>query len=113
MLRFSCPKCKTVNQQPDSSAGQVVACASCQQKMRVPAPRVAAPRKQPVEKLDVLEEVPDTEEEIEEVEPVEPRDEEDDRRGRKRGGSRDPDLGEKVKTHEAGSFQGVGGSVVC
>src|SRR5712664_2058591 len=37
MIRFSCPRCKTVLQAPDGSAGKKCKC-SCGQRLQIPAP---------------------------------------------------------------------------
>src|SRR5207247_8575649 len=41
MIRFSCPRCKTILESPDDSAGTAMTCP-CGQRLEVPAPRVKA-----------------------------------------------------------------------
>ncbi len=45
MIRFACPKCKTVQQANDDQAGAVIGCPSCKTPLR--APRPAAPAAPP------------------------------------------------------------------
>lgn len=39
MIRYRCPKCKTVLTAADSEAGSVIGCPHCGERLRVPAPR--------------------------------------------------------------------------
>jgi hypothetical protein len=63
MIRFTCPKCKEVNRRSEEEAGQVVACSSCKQKLRVPAmkkaeskPARSKPKEEPLDDLEVVSE---------------------------------------------------------
>jgi hypothetical protein len=38
MIRFACPRCKVVVQQPESAAGTQFACPSCGQRLQIPVP---------------------------------------------------------------------------
>ncbi len=38
MIRFMCPRCKAVLEQPDNAAGQKMACPACNQRLQVPLP---------------------------------------------------------------------------
>jgi ribosomal protein S27E len=36
VIRYRCPSCRNVDERPDRDAGQIVACGTCGQKLRVP-----------------------------------------------------------------------------
>lgn len=36
MIRFACPRCKSVLKAPDRKAGSKVACPKCQQRLQIP-----------------------------------------------------------------------------
>lgn len=38
MIRFACPRCKSVLEAPDRKAGSKVACPKCQQRLQIPVP---------------------------------------------------------------------------
>jgi hypothetical protein len=38
MIRFACPRCKSVLESPDEKAGGKVNCPKCQQRLQVPVP---------------------------------------------------------------------------
>lgn len=38
MIRFACPRCKSVLEAPDPKAGSKVACPKCQQRLQIPIP---------------------------------------------------------------------------
>ena len=38
MIRFACPRCKTVHERPENEAGSKFACPNCQQRLQVPLP---------------------------------------------------------------------------
>jgi S1-C subfamily serine protease len=43
MIRFACPKCKTILQAPDQAAGSRLACGRCGQQLQLPASPAKAP----------------------------------------------------------------------
>jgi hypothetical protein len=44
MIRYRCPSCRNVGERPDRDAGQVIACGTCGQNLRVPpAPKDVLP----------------------------------------------------------------------
>lgn len=52
MIRFSCPRCKTTLEVPDSKAGHVGECAACRQRIQVPSTFLpSAPPPPPVPSL--------------------------------------------------------------
>jgi hypothetical protein len=64
MIRFACPKCHEMNEHSNQEAGQVVACTSCQKKLRVPAlkkgksaPARSDPEEAPLEKTTGVSEL--------------------------------------------------------
>lgn len=38
MIRFSCPRCKSILECPDQQAGDKIACPKCQQRLQIPLP---------------------------------------------------------------------------
>lgn len=43
MIRFTCPKCKTILQVAPQQAGAIIACSQCKTQMKVPPPQVVPP----------------------------------------------------------------------
>ena len=38
MIRYKCPRCKSILESPDAKAGDKVACPKCQQRLQIPMP---------------------------------------------------------------------------
>src|SRR5712692_8586787 len=41
MLRFMCPRCKSILESPEQKAGDKVSCPKCQQRLQVPIPALS------------------------------------------------------------------------